>query len=141
MKTLVQPPVPVPVTYPSLSDRIQSTFIDTIVIIAAMAVASSWLDGNEEAPDWIRAALFFGIWGVYEPVATSLGGTVGNLVKGIRVRAVSNPARRIHLLQALLRYAFKVGLGWVSFLTMHSNHQRRAIHDLVAGSVMIRKGE
>jgi uncharacterized RDD family membrane protein YckC len=127
------------VDYPTLSDRVQSSFIDGILIIFLMFITSSVLERYENAPDWIRIALFFGIWGIYEPVCTSLGFTVGNYMKGIRVRKISDTHQRINFMQALLRYMFKAGLGWISFLTMHFNPQRRAIHDFVAGSIMIRK--
>jgi hypothetical protein len=32
----------------------------------------------------------------------------------------------------------KVMLGWLSFLTIHTNTEKRAIHDLFIGSVMIK---
>jgi uncharacterized RDD family membrane protein YckC len=126
-------------TYPTLADRVQSTFIDTIVIIILMFVFASVLERYKAAPDWIRIALFFGLWAMYEPIATTFGGTIGNHLKGIRVRQYSNPARRIHFFQAFVRYAVKIMLGWLSFLTIHSNPQKRAVHDMVVGSVMIRK--
>ena len=66
------------VNYPTLSDRVQSTFIDSILIIILMFVFAAVLERYENAPDWIRIALFFGIWGIYEPLCTSLGFTVGN---------------------------------------------------------------
>jgi hypothetical protein len=47
--------------YPTLSDRVQSTFIDTIFILLLMFVFASVLEGHEGAPDWIRIALFLGI--------------------------------------------------------------------------------
>jgi uncharacterized RDD family membrane protein YckC len=125
--------------YPSLSDRIQSTFIDTLFIVLLMFAFSSILDKYEGAPDWIRIALFFGIWGVYEPLSTSLGFTIGNYIKGIRVRKYADTSKRINIFQALLRYAIKIFLGWISFLTMHTNQQRRAIHDFAGGSVMVKK--
>jgi uncharacterized RDD family membrane protein YckC len=127
------------VDYPTLSDRVQSTFIDGILIILLMFAFASILNRYENAPDWIRTALFFGIWGIYEPVCTTLGFTVGNYMKGIRVRRHSNTDKRINFFQALLRYILKFSLGWISFLTIHFNPQRRAIHDLAAGSVMIKK--
>ncbi|GAA4316889.1 RDD family protein [Flaviaesturariibacter amylovorans] len=127
-----------PLVYPTLSDRIQSTFIDSILIVVMMFFAASALEQYEGAPDWIRVALFFGIWGVYEPVCTALGCTVGNYFKGIRVRRASDKDRKINLLQAFFRYLLKIGLGWVSFLTMHTNTERRAIHDIVAGSVVLK---
>lgn len=125
--------------YPLLSDRVQSSFIDTILIVILMFVFASWLDRYENAPDWIRIALFFGLWAVYEPLCTTLGGTLGNHVKGIRVRRHSDADRKINFFQAFVRYILKISLGWISFLTIHSNAERRAIHDIVAQSVMIRK--
>ena len=124
--------------YPLLGDRIQSTFIDTLLIIVLMFVFASILDRYENVPDWIRIALFFGLFGIYEPVCTSLGCTLGNYIKKIRVRRYNDTSKRINIFQALIRYIFKILLGWISFLTIHSNAQRRAIHDLVAGSVMIK---
>lgn len=139
METVVSIKPSVQVEFPSLADRVQSTFIDTIFIIVLMFISASLLDQYKGAPEWIRIALFFGIWGVYEPLCTTLGFTVGNLVKGIRVKRASDTSKRINILQAFFRYVLKITLGWISFLTMHSNSQRRAIHDFAAGSVMIKK--
>lgn len=77
--------------FPTLSDRVQSTFIDSIFIIALMFISASSLDKYENAPDWIRIAVFFGIWAIYEPLFTTLGGTIGNRLKGIRVRSHQTP--------------------------------------------------
>ena len=126
-------------TYPSLSDRVQSTFIDSIVIVILMLISASLLEKYENAPDWIRIALFFGIWGVYEPLCITLGGTVGNYFKGIRVRKQGQESQKINFLQAFFRYVLKMTLGWLSFLSIHTNKERRAIHDFAAGSVMIKK--
>jgi len=129
------------VEYPLLGDRIQSSFIDMILIVIMMFVFASILDRYENVPDWVRIVLFFGLWAAYEPVCTSLGCTVGNYIKGIRVRQHDDGTKRINIFQALLRYVVKIALGWVSFLTIHSNDERRAIHDFMAGSVMIKVGQ
>jgi len=104
-----------------------------------MFIFASILERYDNVPDWIRIVLFFGIWGIYEPVCTSLGYTIGNFAKQIRVRKVSDTRKRINIIQALFRYLLKFSLGWISFLTMHLNPQRRAIHDFAAGTVMIKK--
>lgn len=126
------------VEYPSLSERVQSTFIDGIFMIMMMFLFASILERYENAPDWIRIVLFLGLWAVYEPLCTTLGCTLGNFVKGIRVRSVTDTDKRINFFQAFIRYVIKFLLGWISFLTIHSNPRRRAIHDLAAGSVMIK---
>lgn len=127
------------VEYPLLSDRIQSTFIDSIFIVILMFVAASWLDRYENASDWIRIVLFFGFWAVYEPLCTTLGGTIGNRIKGIRVQKFGVSNKRINIFQAFVRYLIKITLGWLSFLTIHMNKEKRAVHDLFANSIMVRK--
>ena len=128
----------IPTEYPLLGDRVQSTFIDTILIIILMFVFAAILDKFENVPDWVRMVLFIGLWVVYEPLCTTFGFTVGNYIKNIRVRQVSDSTKRINIFQALIRYALKILLGWISFLTIHSNNERRAIHDFAVGSVMIK---
>ena len=137
METAVSPQITQP-EYPLLGDRVQSTFIDTILLIILMFILASILDRYEEVPTWIRIASFVGLWGVYEPLCTTLGGTLGNYIKKIRVRQVGTYSKRINIFQAFVRYLLKLSLGWISFLTIHSNKERRAIHDLAVGSVMIR---
>ncbi|MES2773795.1 MAG: RDD family protein [Bacteroidota bacterium] len=124
--------------YPQLSERIQSTFIDTILIVLFIFVFSNILEKFENVPDWVRIAMFAGLFIVYEPLCMTLGCTLGNFIKGIRVRKSGNTAKRINLLQAIVRYPTKIILGWISFLTINANPKRRAIHDLVSGSVMIK---
>jgi uncharacterized RDD family membrane protein YckC len=124
--------------YPQLSERIQSTMIDTILLIVLMFLFTNLLDKFNSVPDEVRIILFVGLFIVYEPLCTTFGCTLGNLIKGIRIKKYSNSTKRINIFQAITRYVVKVFLGWVSFLTIHSNPKRRAIHDLISGSVMIK---
>lgn len=124
--------------YPQLTDRVQSTFIDTILIVILMFAFASILDKFDNVPDWIRIVMFAGLFIAYEPLSMTFGSTLGNYLKGIRVRKNSNSSKRINIFQAIVRYPVKVLLGWVSFLTVNSNSKRRVIHDLVSGSVMIK---
>jgi len=124
--------------YPELRDRIQSTFIDMLLIIILMFVFTSVLDGYDNVPDWVRIAMFAGLFVAYEPLCMTLSCTLGNFIKKIRVRKESDSSKKINILQALVRYPVKVLLGWLSFLTIGTNPKRRAIHDLVSGSVMIK---
>jgi len=127
-----------PEKYPELGDRIQSTFIDTVLIIILMFVFANFLDKFDKVPDWVRILMFVGLFIIYEPMCMACGSTLGNYFKGIRVRRNSDTTKRINFFQAIIRYPVKVLLGWVSFLTISSNPKRRAIHDLVSGSVMIK---
>lgn len=113
--------------------------IDTIVIVLVMLLLANIFDWFGDIPDWVRIAAFAGLL-LYEPVCTTLGGTIGNRMKGIRVRKESDTKTRISFIHALIRYAVKIILGWVSFITIHSNRKKQAIHDQAAGSVMIKNG-
>lgn len=124
--------------YPQLTERIQSTFIDTILIVILIFAFASILDKFDSVPDWVRIIMFAGLFITYEPLCMTFGSTLGNYLKGIRVRKNSDSTKRINIFQAIIRYPVKVLLGWVSFLTINSNQKRRAIHDLVSGSVMIK---
>ena len=124
--------------YPQLTDRIQSTFIDTILIVILIFVFANILDKFDNVPDWVRVIMFAALFIAYEPLFMTLGCTLGNYFKGIRVRKNSDSTKRINIFQAIIRYPIKVFLGWISFLTIGSNSKRRAIHDLVSGSVMIK---
>lgn len=124
--------------YPLLLDRVQSIFIDGILIIVLMFVFAAILDRYEDTPDWVRIVLFFSLWAIYEPLFVIFGCTLGQYVKKIRVRRHSNPARHINIIQSFFRWLFKAFLGWFSFLTINFNPEKRAIHDFVSGSVMIK---
>jgi uncharacterized RDD family membrane protein YckC len=124
--------------FPPLSDRIQSTFIDSILLVILMFAFASILDKFENVPDWVRIVMFATLFVIYEPLCTTLGFTLGNYIKGIRVRKYSNTTKKINFFQAIVRYPVKVVLGWISFLTINSNPHKRAIHDMASGSVMIK---
>lgn len=126
-----------PYNYPSLQKRIQSILIDSLVIVIAMVIIGSILNIIENPPTWIRAAAFILLWVVYEPLCMTFGGTIGNSVDGIRVRKFNNKEDRINIFQAYVRYAFKIAFGWLSFLVITTNNERRAIHDMLSGSVMV----
>ena len=64
--------------YPQLTDRIQSTLIDTILIIILMVTFASILDKFDNVPDWVRIVLFAGLFVAYEPLCMTIGSTFGN---------------------------------------------------------------
>ena len=126
------------VGYPTLVKRVQSIFVDGIFILLLMFGISALIDKTGyDAPEWLRAVLFIGIWFVYEPVAVAIGCTLGQYLMGLRVRQAANEKKRINIVLSFVRFVLKFLLGWISFLTVHTNPQRRAIHDLAANSVML----
>src|SRR6266498_791715 len=131
------------ILYPTLPRRVQSIFID-VLLMALLMFAVGWIfnkySSDENNNDgWLRAIVFIAIWGIYEPVSMTFGYTLGNYLLKIRVRKNNNPDKKINLLQAYARFVIKFFLGWLSFITIGFNEKRRAIHDLVSGTVMIEK--
>jgi len=131
------------VNYPSLAKRIQSIFIDSLLIIVLMFLSGWILDKmnpeQNEGDEWIRIVLFIALWGVYEPLSMTLGCTLGNYLMKIRVRKHNNAGKKINLLQAYARFIIKFFLGWLSFITISFNPERRAIHDFASGSIVVEK--
>ena len=137
-ETTLTPAMEAPVNeYPTLVKRYQSLFIDFLLTLIAMFGVVALLDRYSEIPGWVRFAALIFLWGIYEPLCIALGCTIGNYLMGIRVRRAGDETKRINILQAYIRFFIKFLLGWISFLSMHSNPQKRAIHDFAAGSVMI----
>ena len=124
--------------YPPLSDRIKSSFIDGILVIVFMFAITSVLDHFDKVPDWVRIFMFVALFIGYEPLLQTMGCTLGNLVMGIRVRKNADTKSTINFFQAIARYPVKIFLGWISFLTLGTDPQKRAMHDMVAGTVMIK---
>lgn len=59
------------------------------------------------------------------------------MIMGLRVKNESNEEKNILFHKAILRYLVKSSLGWISLLTVSGNKKKKAIHDKVAGSVVI----
>lgn len=123
------------VDYPSLLKRVQATFVDSLTTFfltgLLVTIASSI---NDSSVILKIVAIILGI--SYEPLMNVFGRTAGQLLSGIKVVDVTS-WKRLNLPAAYLRFFFKTILGWLSFLIMFSNTQRRAMHDYVAGSVVV----
>ena len=77
---------------------------------------------------------------LYEPLLVALnGGTLGHQFMNIAVRRYSDPTRNISIFAALFRIIIKGALGWISFLTVSFNDEKRAIHDIASGAIVVRR--
>lgn len=72
----------------------------------------------------------------YEPLLTSYACTLGQALMRIRVRT-PDELRKIDVAQGFARMVVKYLLGIISFLTVPARKDRRAIHDLAAGTIVI----
>jgi uncharacterized RDD family membrane protein YckC len=125
------------IEYPRLLARLQSNFIDSLLIVAVMFAFAGVVGNNETIPGWVKGVTFFSFWLLYDPILTALGGTLGNYMMGVRVRRVEDYTRKISFGNALIRFVVKVLFGWWSFIAIHFNKERRALHDLAAGTIVL----
>ena len=123
-------------SYPPLIKRYQAYFIDVFFLILVSVVFSA-LTSNLELGFVTSRIILLIFFLLYEPLLTSFSATIGQRIMGVRVRRFDNSDKPVNLLKAFLRLFVKILLGWVSFLTMQSDPQSRAIHDMASGSVVI----
>lgn len=123
--------------FPSLVRRYGASLIDGFIIIFLMILASVALQAESEASVPARIVAFVLILFAYEPVLTSRLCTIGQRLTGLRVQRYGHPGERIGILAAYVRFAVKILLGALSFLTLPFSKEKRAIHDLAAGSIML----
>ena len=122
---------------PSLVRRYGASLIDAFFIMFLMILAGVALQAESEASVTARVVAFVLILFAYEPVLTSRLCTIGQRLTGLRVRRYGNREERIGFLAAYVRFAVKILLGAISFLTLAFTKEKRAIHDLAAGSIML----
>ena len=120
--------------YPSLLRRYLATVIDLIVVLFILylfAHSPLYHGDNGEAVIW---PLFLFV--VYEPLCNRYGTTVGQLLMHFRVRTIKGH-QRVPLWRGIIRVLTKYLLGIISFIRMPVQKQRRALHDLISGTVAL----
>jgi uncharacterized RDD family membrane protein YckC len=124
--------------YPGVLDRVKAMTIDGIVVLGLILGITYVFSLFEYVSDTAKIIAFVFIFILYDPIFTSIfGGTIGHFIFGIRVKRKTNEMKNLIFPLAILRFLVKVLLGWVSLLTVTSNEKRRAIHDYLAGTVVV----
>ena len=96
-------------------------------------------------------ASHFGIQGIYsaflaglvvfilEPLLVSItGGTPGHHLIGIQVKS-KKTGKNINIFSAIIRFVTKIILGLFSLIAVFITKQHQAIHDAIAGSIVVIK--
>jgi uncharacterized RDD family membrane protein YckC len=122
--------------FPYLIDRYKAMLIDSLLMLVLITICVQVNSKLDLDSTWILV-LYLVLGLSYEPILTTYSSTVGQKVMKIRVRSAHKPNKRISLGQAYIRFFTKAFLGWLSFLTISFNQDRRAIHDMVASSIVI----
>lgn len=120
--------------YPNVLRRYLATMIDLFVLwcILYWIAQTPSLTAGGNAIYWLLGISV----ALYEPLLTAYACTPGQALMRIRVRTLDG-SRRIRLDQAFARLIVKYLLGMISFLTVPARADRRAIHDLSSGSIVI----
>jgi uncharacterized RDD family membrane protein YckC len=120
--------------YPNLLRRYIATLLDVFAlwcIVYGFSRVPTFTEGGAVAYWGLGLALLF-----YEPLLTSYACTLGQALMRIRVRT-PDELQRIRLPQAFGRMLVKYLLGIISFVTVPARKDRRAIHDLSSGTIVI----
>ena len=126
------------VKYPEIIDRVKAMFFDFLVMVFAMFIITDVFSRFENVPNEYRMIAF--VFFLYDPIAVAFfGGTIGHHINLITIKRESNIKKNIYIHSALIRFTVKLFLGWLSFVTINSSDKKRAIHDMIAGSVVVFK--
>jgi uncharacterized RDD family membrane protein YckC len=124
---------------PTIKARYISMLIDVLIIVLISIAITSLFDIIGQVPGFVKGILFVVVVLLYEPILITSGSTIGQLFMNLRVRDFNNPDQKLTFHLAILRTLIKILLGWLSFITVTFNVNRRAIHDFASGSIMISK--
>jgi len=124
--------------YARIQSRVKAAILDGIIIMLLMYAFSEILSHFDNVPVWVRTTLAIFVFILYEPIfISSFGQTIGQSYNGIMVKRDGDIKKNIIFPLAILRFVFKMFLGWISLLTITGNEKRKAIHDFIANSVVI----
>lgn len=126
--------------YATLFDRIKAVFVDVIILFISMIVLTQVFSFFEVENTVYRIIAFVFIFILYEPILVSFfKGTIGHKAMGIQIVSRRDQEGKINLLFAIVRFIVKSFLGWISLLTISTDKENRALHDMAVGSIAIAK--
>lgn len=125
---------------PSLNLRVKAMFVDMVIVISLMYLASLILNLLQIESGVTRGTIL-GLIFLYEPIAVAFGSTIGQSLMGLRVSQLDNLKTRniktnIGFGFSILRYITKILLGFISLLTVHTTVYGQALHDQASASVV-----
>ncbi len=124
--------------YPGVLDRVKAVVADSVVLVILMLMITYVFSAFENVPDNARMFAFIFIFILYDPLFTSIfGGTLGHMAFGIRVKSENDITKNIYFPFAIIRFAAKALLGCISLISVQGNSKKKAIHDIISGSVVV----
>jgi len=126
------------IQYGTLINRLKAILIDVLVLVGLCMIATAIFSKIGYVSDTIRMVVFIFIFLLYDPLLTSIfGATIGHLIIGLKIRRAKDITRKLIFPMALIRFIIKGTLGFISLMTISTTKKNRAIHDIVAGSVVL----
>ncbi|MEQ9091877.1 MAG: RDD family protein [Balneola sp.] len=126
--------------YPYLIQRFKAFFLDLCFQVFLMGIFAYIFSLFEDPLPQIRLFTLLSIFFLYDPIFVSIfGGTIGHYILGLRVKQNRYEDKNINFILAFGRYLAKLLLGWLSLLTVSGSQKKRALHDMISGSVIINK--
>lgn len=126
------------IKYGTLINRLKAILIDVLVVVGLCMIATAIFSRIGYVSDPVRMVVFIFIFLLYDPLFTSIfGATIGHLIIGLKIRRAKDITRKLIFPMALIRFIIKGTLGFVSLMTISTTKKNRAIHDIVAGSVVL----
>jgi len=126
------------IKYGTLINRLKAILIDALVLLGLCMIATAVFSRIGYVSDTVRMLVFIFIFLLYDPLFTSIfGATIGHLIIGLRIRRAKDITRKLIFPMALIRFIIKGTLGFISLMTISITKKSRAIHDIVAGSVVL----
>jgi len=126
------------IQYGTLINRLKAILIDVLVLVGLCMIATAIFSRIVYVSDTIRMVVFIFIFLLYDPLLTSIfGATIGHLIIGLKIRRAKDITRKLIFPMALIRFIIKGTLGFISLMTISTTKKNRAIHDIVAGSVVL----
>jgi len=123
--------------YPYLIQRFKAFFVDICFSVLLMGIAAYFFSLFENPLPRVRFITLLVIFFLYDPLSVSFfGGTVGHYFLGLRVKQNQSENKNIHFVLAFGRYIVKLTLGWISLVTVSGSNKKRALHDMISGSVV-----
>ena len=122
--------------YPSVFRRYIAALIDASVIWGTIVFGFQLMTRFGVESTTPRISLFLLMLLCYEPILTSRLCTLGQCAMLFRVRTFDDH-ERIGLARAYGRFLVKATLGIISLFTIPASRERRAIHDMTAGTIVI----
>lgn len=124
--------------YPGLFTRVKAAFIDSLLVVLLIMLASEVLSDINDVATWVRVVVFVFIFVLYEPLFISaFGMTIGHSLLKIKVEKDKSEGGNINIFWAVIRFLIKYALGWLSLLTIMGNEKRKAIHDLATNTIVV----